>query len=82
MIVATSEAQIADLEGLKATAVGNGVEDLEWLDGPTALRLEPALDCVAALANGCAPLLDCALEHLLGFLEARRQQSVYRPEPE
>ena len=39
LIVATSEAEIAGLEKIAATARGNGVDDLEWLDpdaGPAA----------------------------------------------
>src|ERR1700747_559750 len=47
LIVATSEAEIAGLEKTAATARGNGVDDLEWLDQGQAKRLEPALHCVA-----------------------------------
>jgi L-2-hydroxyglutarate oxidase LhgO len=58
LIVATSEAEIAGLEKIAATARGNGVEDLEWLDQGQAQRLEPALHCVAALLSPSTGIID------------------------
>src|SRR6201998_1152991 len=51
LIVATSEAEIAGLDKIAATARGNGVDDLEWLDQGQAKRLEPAPHCVAGLLS-------------------------------
>ena len=58
LIVATNEAEIAGLEKIAATAHANGVEDLEWLDQGQALRLEPALHCVAALLSPSTGIID------------------------
>src|SRR5689334_9790235 len=58
LIVATSEAEIAGLEKIAATAHGNGVDDLEWLDSTQARRLEPALNCVAALLSPSTGIID------------------------
>ena len=58
LIVATSEAEIAGLEKIASTARGNGVEDLEWLSPTQARRLEPALNCVAALLSPSTGIID------------------------
>ena len=58
LIVATSEAEILGLEKIAATARGNGVDDLEWLDQGQAQRLEPALNCVAALLSPSTGIID------------------------
>jgi L-2-hydroxyglutarate oxidase LhgO len=58
LIVATSGAEISGLEKIAATARGNGVEDLEWLDPTQARRLEPALNCVAALLSPSTGIVD------------------------
>jgi L-2-hydroxyglutarate oxidase LhgO len=58
LIVATSEAQISGLDKIAATACGNGVDDLEWLDRAQAQRLEPALHCVAALLSPSTGIID------------------------
>jgi len=58
LIVATSEAEVSGLEKIAATARGNGVEDLEWLDQVQAQRLEPALNCVAALLSPSTGIID------------------------
>ncbi len=58
MIVATHEGEIAELESLMAAAIANGVNDLIWLDSPQALKLEPALNCVAALLSPSTGILD------------------------
>ncbi|MDP9082439.1 MAG: NAD(P)/FAD-dependent oxidoreductase [Pseudomonadota bacterium] len=57
-IVASSERQMAQLRDLDATARRNGVCDLEWLDGPTAVRMEPALSCRAALSSPSTGIID------------------------
>jgi len=58
LIVATSEAEIAGLEKIAATAEANGVDDLEWLDPIQAGRFEPALSCVAALLSPSTGIID------------------------
>ena len=58
LIVATSEAEIGGLERIASTARGNGVDDLEWLDRTQARRLEPALNCVAALLSPSTGIID------------------------
>ena len=58
LIVATGEAEIAGLEKIASTARGNGVDDLEWLDPTDARRLEPALNCVAALLSPSTGIID------------------------
>ena len=58
LIVATGDAEISGLENIAATASGNGVDDLEWLDPTQARRLEPALSCVAALLSPSTGIID------------------------
>jgi len=58
LIVATSDAEVAGLEKIAATAGDNGVEDLEWLTASQAGRLEPALHCVTALLSPSTGIVD------------------------
>jgi L-2-hydroxyglutarate oxidase LhgO len=58
LVVATSEAEIAGLERIAATAEGNGVDNLQWLDAAQARRLEPALNCIAALLSPSTGIID------------------------
>jgi L-2-hydroxyglutarate oxidase LhgO len=58
LIVATSQAEIAGLEKIAATARANGVDDLEWLDQAQSCRLEPALRCVAGLLSPSTGIID------------------------
>jgi L-2-hydroxyglutarate oxidase LhgO len=58
LIVAANDAQIADLHAIKVAAEANGVDDLAWLDGPEARRLEPALRAVAALSSPSTGIID------------------------
>jgi L-2-hydroxyglutarate oxidase LhgO len=67
LIVATSEAEIATLEGYKKIAHANGAGDLEWLDEAEAHRMEPAVRCVRALFSPSTGILDAhALMRALG----------------
>lgn len=66
-IVATSDAQLPKLASIEATARANGVEDLQKLDRQEALRLEPQLNCVAALWSPSTGIAD---SH--GFMTALR----------
>ena len=58
LVVATSEGEISGLERIAASAQRNGVEDLEWLDRTQARRLEPELNCVAALLSPSTGIVD------------------------
>jgi L-2-hydroxyglutarate oxidase LhgO len=57
-IVATTDAQTAKLSAIETGARLNGVEDVQWLDKPEALRLEPELRCVAALWSPSTGIVD------------------------
>jgi L-2-hydroxyglutarate oxidase LhgO len=58
LVVATDAGQEEALRALRARAEANGVEGLEWLDGPAARRLEPGLRCVAALHSTVTGIVD------------------------
>ncbi len=58
LIVATSEAQVAQLAGIIAKAAANGVNDLVLLSRQDALALEPQLDCVAAVHSPSTGIVD------------------------
>lgn len=71
LIVATSEQQRAQLEGIRQRAAANGVQDLQWLTQGEALVLEPELECVAALLSPSTGIVDshALMLALLGDLE-------------
>jgi len=58
IIVAVSEAQLAELELLRMTGEANGVDDLEWLDRNTLHALEPEVEGVAALLSPSTGIVD------------------------
>ncbi len=58
LIVATDPSQIAELKGIQDKAHANGVTDVAWMAGEEALRLEPALSCVAALHSPSTGIID------------------------
>ena len=58
LIVATKPGQIAELEGIARSAHRNGVEDLHLIDRKDALRLEPSLECTAALMSPSTGIID------------------------
>ena len=58
LIVATSEAQVAQLEGIRIKAAANGVNDLVLLTRNDALAMEPRLKCVAALHSPSTGIVD------------------------
>ena len=58
LIVATSEAEVAGLEGIAATARGNGVEDLEWRIQGRSSGSSPLCNCVAALLSPSTGIID------------------------
>lgn len=58
LLVATNEAQVAQLQGIIAKAAANGVNDLVLLTHAEALAMEPALDCVAAVYSPSTGIID------------------------
>ena len=58
LIVATSDAQVAQLHGMLARAAANGVQDLVLLTRAQARALEPQLECVAALHSPGTGIVD------------------------
>jgi len=58
LIVAADEGEIPALQRIAAAARANGVDDVEWLSAGQAQRLEPALNCVAALLSPSTGIID------------------------
>ncbi len=58
LIVATSESQVAQLQGIIAKAAANGVHDLVLLSREQALAMEPQLACVAAVHSPSTGIVD------------------------
>ena len=58
LIVATSQAQVAQLDGIIEKARANGVHDLQRLTRAQALALEPQLECVAAVHSPGTGIVD------------------------
>lgn len=58
LIVATADAQEAQLDALAARAQANGVDDLRRLTRAEALALEPELRCTSALLSPSSGILD------------------------
>ncbi len=58
LVVATTEAEIGQLEALIARAAAIGVNDLVRLEGTQARALEPALSCVAAVLSPSTGIVD------------------------
>jgi L-2-hydroxyglutarate oxidase LhgO len=58
LIVATSEEEIPGVEKIEAAARANRVDNLEWLSASEAQRIEPELDCVAALLSPSTGIID------------------------
>jgi L-2-hydroxyglutarate oxidase LhgO len=58
LIVATQEGQIAELQGIQKKAHENGVADVAEIAAAEAMRMEPALHCVAALYSPSTGIID------------------------
>lgn len=58
LVVATHDGQLDALRALQAQAHANGVTDVQWLDGPQAIAMEPQLHCVAALHSPSTGIVD------------------------
>jgi len=71
LIVATDNAQVAQLQGIQAKAAANGVTDLVLMDAAQARALEPHLQCLAALHSPSTGIVDshALMLSLLGDLE-------------
>lgn len=78
LIVATSEAQVGELEGIRQKAAANGVEDLRLLSRADALAMEPDLECQAALLSPSTGIIDSHgyMLALQGELESNGGQVV------
>jgi len=72
LIVATSEAQVADLEAIAAKARANSVDDLAVLTAAQVHAMEPELHCLAALHSPSTGIIDshAYMLSLQGDLEA------------
>ena len=58
LIVATDAAQIPELKGIQRKAHENGVGDVVEIPATEAMRMEPALRCVAALHSPSTGIID------------------------
>lgn len=58
LIVATDDAQVAQLAHILSKAQANGVDDLQLLSREEAKALEPALECHAALLSPSTGIVD------------------------
>ncbi|MFZ3142369.1 NAD(P)/FAD-dependent oxidoreductase [Polaromonas sp.] len=58
LLVATSDAQVAQLQGIISKAQANGVHDLALLTREAARALEPQLECVAAVHSPGTGIID------------------------
>ena len=58
LIVATNEMQIPELKTIREKAHGNGVTDVVEIPAAEAMRMEPALHCVAALHSPSTGIID------------------------
>ncbi len=58
LIVATSEEELATLDGLAAKAAANGVDDIEFITRDAAKEMEPSLNCAAALLSPSTGIID------------------------
>jgi L-2-hydroxyglutarate oxidase LhgO len=58
LIVATNEAQTAELEEIQKKARANGVTDVVWMTRAQASALEPEVSCVAALYSPSTGIID------------------------
>jgi len=79
LIVATDDNQAKELLAIQKRAAANGVADLELLDAHQVARLEPELNCVAALLSPSTGIIDVHtyMLSLLGQAEAAGAMIVY-----
>jgi L-2-hydroxyglutarate oxidase LhgO len=58
LIVATDQAQLAELGAIRVKAQANGVGDVDWMAKEEVARLEPELFCVGALHSPSTGIID------------------------
>jgi L-2-hydroxyglutarate oxidase LhgO len=58
LFIVTKESDIPKLESIYAQALANGVENVNMLDAGAAMRMEPALFCVAAFHSAETGIID------------------------
>ena len=58
LIVATDPGQVPELEGIRRKAHANGVADVIEIPAAEAMRMEPALRCIAALHSPSTGIID------------------------
>jgi len=58
LIVATDQAQLAELESIKGKAHANGVTDVDWIAKEEVAKMEPELFCVGALHSPSTGIID------------------------
>jgi len=58
LIVATDEAQMTTLEGLRQKSHANGAVEVHWIEAAEAKAMEPALACVGALYSPMTGIID------------------------
>ena len=58
LIVATDEAQMAALEGLRQKSHANGAAEVHWIEAAEAKAMEPQLACVGALHSPMTGIID------------------------
>lgn len=80
IIVATSEAQVAQLEEHRKRATANGVDDLQWLSQADVKAMEPDVIAVRGLLSPSTGIVDSHtyMLSLLGDLENAGGQVVFR----
>ena len=73
LIVATHAAQLAELQGIRARALANGVTDVTDIGADAARAMEPELACAGALHSPSTGIIDshAYMLALLGDAEAR-----------
>lgn len=78
LVVATDADERSALEKLLPRALANGVDGLRWLEADAAMRLEPALRCVAAIESTESGIVDVPelVMALIGALEQSGGQLV------
>ena len=77
LIVATSNAQVRELEKIKLQADANGVNDLQWLDPQQVTQLEPAVCCEGALLSPSTGIFDSHAYMLSLQGDAERAGAVF-----
>jgi L-2-hydroxyglutarate oxidase LhgO len=58
LIVATDEAELAAVEGIRGKGLVNGCDDLVMISAAEAMGMEPALSCIGALWSPSTGILD------------------------